>query len=201
MSQDNRTITSIILGIEADVKLLMKLYNNVDSNLIIILSNINISKKQPVVQQTQVSPAPTRVNYPPAPAFPPKPTQPKINPKIDEEGMALIEKLSKEKAQKGFIENKDAGNGTKTQVIQTINYPDGRKLFLANIKIFKDGKLINQTRTSPKGKWTAPLMPGEYSIHVSKVDSDSKKLVELKYNIDVPDAKEPVELEAAIIRG
>lgn len=190
MSQD-RKLSDIILGIEADVKLLMKLYNNVDTNLKIILNSINNSKKQ-LVEKPRIFDEPRRIDYPPRENATIKKIVP---PEIDAEGMAIIEKLSKEKAQ-----NKNSTN-KKTQITQTINYSDGRKLFLANIKIYKNGQLINQTRTSPKGKWTAPLIPGEYFIHVSKVDSESKKLVELKYNISVPEASEPVEIEPAIVRS
>ncbi len=202
MLQD-RKLTDIILGIESDVKMLIKLYNNVDTTLKVILNNINNSKKsqapQPQLQQPQPPQrplqAPVKVNYPPQESIEEIRNRKIPAPKIDSEGMELIAKLSMEKARQQKLPLQ-----SKTQITQTINYPDGRKLFLANIKIFKDGTLINQTRTSPKGKWTAPLNPGEYFIHVSKVDSETKRLVELKYNISVPEASAPVELEAAIVR-
>lgn len=197
---NERKLSDVILKIEADIKLLIKLYNNIDTNLKLILNNTNNFKRQQDVN-AKVTPAftegPRKVNYPPALPFPPKKIEP---PNIDAEGMAELERLiqAKKAEQKKPAQTKSSGQ--KTQIIQTINYPDGRKLFLANIKIYKDGELIGQTRTGPKGKWTAPLIPGEYFVHVSKADSENKKLVELKYNISVPEALEPVELEAAIIR-
>jgi hypothetical protein len=85
-------------------------------------------------------------------------------------------------------------------VFQKISFHDGRPVYLADVLITDDsGKTIKQTRTNPKGKWIAPLHPGEYTIHIKKNADDefSKLPLNLKFKIEIPFSEErDYELES-----
>lgn len=85
-------------------------------------------------------------------------------------------------------------------VFQKISFHDGRPIYLADVIITDNsGKTIKQTRTNPKGKWIAPLSPGEYTVHIKKnADSEFNKLpLNLKFKVEIPFSNEKdYELES-----
>ena len=199
--------TDILQDILDTVKLLSKQYANIDSNMKIMLQRTNALSKQ---LESKMN-----IGRPLQPQMPLQPPKRFVSPNQVEiaAGLKELETLSKEKKNAQTMASSENTSPVrirgqhqnaiqdKVSVSQTIVYPDGRKLFMANVEIFQNGELVHQARTSPKGKWIVPLSPGEYSVHVSKRDGETKKLVELKYDIEVPESNDSVVLESPIIRG
>jgi len=95
-------------------------------------------------------------------------------------------------------------SGQKKNVIQYVRFPDGKPILLASIEILDlNDEILNRTRTNTKGSWKAPLLPGIYKIHLLKnyLGDDSKKPIDLTYEIEVSDDEEtsvtlpPITLE------
>jgi hypothetical protein len=85
-------------------------------------------------------------------------------------------------------------NGLKTNNIsveQQIQYPDGKPIAVAKIEIFKkvgnDTELVKSTRTNPVGKWMANLSAGDYTISLMKQATGQRSLVNVNFDIIVPD--------------
>jgi hypothetical protein len=91
--------------------------------------------------------------------------------------------------------------GRKIPVIQRVSDSTGKDLFLAQVVISdENGKLVHKTKTSAVGKWQCLLKPGVYSIHISKTDTATKKVIEATQQITINNSSSTITLPVAIIK-
>lgn len=86
------------------------------------------------------------------------------------------------------VDRKSAQNSKVSVSQQLLDY-DGKPLALATVKVTNHlGQPVKSARSNTKGKWNAPLEPGNYEVHVlRKFASDpNKKPVEYRYTISIP---------------
>lgn len=74
-------------------------------------------------------------------------------------------------------------------VTQLVLGHDGKPLPLATVRITNRlGQTVKSSRSNTKGRWSAPLIPGEYNISISKnKNSPNKKPVEMEFSVQVID--------------
>lgn len=87
---------------------------------------------------------------------------------------------------------RESSKNSKISVTQQLFDHDGKPLPLATVKITNQfGQPVKSARSSVKGKWNAPLDPGNYEVHVLRkfVADPSKKPVEYRYSISVPNSE------------
>lgn len=75
----------------------------------------------------------------------------------------------------------------------------GKPIALATVKITNSlGQIIKTSRSNTKGKWIAPLQPGNYNVHILKKSlvQEQNKPVEAQYQISVLDTTDVQELES-----
>src|SRR5690606_12624399 len=217
MTEDKRSATDILLGLETKVETLSKRFANVENLLKVLLNNIN--NQTPKLQPE--TPKPSKVTGPinkdnfdhrdktsrfadlakqhgldverePARNESVIEARPSTLPP-DPDGDDMIEASSRgaSRGQRG------AKSSVKASVSQILYREDGQPLFLASVEVLdQTGMLINQTRTNPKGRWLMALSPGEYQVHVLKrFPADSgKESIDTTYRINVPPSDKPMEL-------
>jgi hypothetical protein len=86
--------------------------------------------------------------------------------------------------------------GGRVNVSQKILSSNGNPVFLATVEILQDGNLVKQTRTKTTGRWSAPLEPGEYLVHVVKraAPDSGKEPIDIQYAVEIPPSNEELEL-------
>lgn len=82
----------------------------------------------------------------------------------------------------------------KIPVQQQIVYAsDEKNVCLASVEIFDShNKLVSTCKTNNIGKWTQMLVPGKYTVSISKKPTTSKPALTTAYVIEVPKTNEPV---------
>ena len=160
-----RKATDILLDIERKVDEMVLVQKNQEFVLKTILARINnsVSVAPPALEQKQI---------------------PGIKPGIKLNMPPVeTEKFS------GLKEN-------NISVEQLVQYPDGKPIAVAKIEIFKkngnDTELVKSTRTNPVGKWMANLSAGEYTISLMKQATGQRSLVNVNFDVVVPDKPEGI---------
>jgi hypothetical protein len=212
-----KKISDIIFDMQTKINQLVGLYTNMDNNIKIILNRLNTqSKNNNLTENKQAirsagSLSVSAIGVAPAVKLPPGPPIKEPEPEFDNDVLVarpfdesfdddereLIEEVIPKGKRRDLRKPADSTQGTKVAVSQQIQYNSGKVLFLANVEIIdvSSGQIVKQTRTNQKGRWIAPLDPGEYLIHISKRQVDKNKLpVELRYKIAVPNSSGPLEL-------
>lgn len=99
--------------------------------------------------------------------------------------------------------NKPEVGFSKITIGQNLVREDGVALSLANVEIYSEnGELINKARANTKGRWTALLPPGNYQVQVQRIFPPEQKRnpIEGTYQISVPAADKPIELEQKMLK-
>ena len=86
-------------------------------------------------------------------------------------------------------------SNNKVAVQQQIVYNDGKSICLASVEIFdSNNKSIKKLKTNAMGKWMAVLMPGNYTVKVTKSGNNNKHRVELSNSFSVLTSEKFIEL-------
>lgn len=205
-----RTVSDILIGLETKIGVLESSVRNIDNNYKIILNRLaqltaDISGLSAAlsVQQAVKSGKPS-VSLPPEQVEKPKQEVTSSNVFVAEpvkQEQVNNNELTEEATHKGFRRDSrkppDFEASRLVGVQQQILFPDGKPISTAQVEIFnKKGELVKQSRTSTSGRWVSSLEPGEYQIHILKrISQDSTKLpVELRFDVEIPDSKESLQL-------
>lgn len=112
---------------------------------------------------------------------------------------------SKQRAGRTRVQRGGEGvdKGSVPSVFQELKFVDKegktKPLYLALVDIMDtDSNLVKACRTDPKGRWIAPLAPGNYIIHAQK--SAGVINVDHKYNITVEPSSKPINLGEKVIQ-
>lgn len=208
-----RSLEEVVISLEGKVSKTLALYSNMDNNIKVLLNQINQINQTLQEPLTEMEAQQFTQSRPQMPAekiaqrieaLPPEDFK---NPNamegfkvgfeptdFDDEGNPILQEVAVPKGNRRG-ERKLEGGAPRVAVSQRIVFPNGDPLFLGAVSI-KDssGTILRQTRTNSQGRWVAGLSPGEYSIQISKRGGeDGSPEVELKYSINVPVSKKPVE--------
>ena len=158
MGNDERSASEVLLSMERELKWLVGQQKVTDTNLKLMLNQMNLSNYKtqhpPSVQPPQPS-QPSKVVERPNPAHKPKSVTAELRP---------------------------------VAVQQRIVYTqDQRPVILADVKIFSEdtGTLMKHTRTNASGFWDAKLPGGRYKLEVKKGPNSTKQGFLKKYDITV----------------
>lgn len=214
---NKRKVSDAILNMESKVDNIVSLAKNTDNTIKILLGRINDLSKllEPQLQQRRQQQQQFRENATNKSTYIPADNGIIVAAPMTEELVEYdefghpelsVEVLPKGQRRTSRAQMGDGDTGKRVSVSQQILSEDGKPVFLANVEILKHNPnpkrgdpietLVKQTRTNPKGRWIAPLEPGEYIVHVVKRQSaDGSKLpVELRYNVSIPNSDSPLEL-------
>lgn len=205
---DDRKATDILLIIESDVKEILAYVRNNDLNYRLILERLRLLSEG-------ASKAPLAISPPSLVSGDTKPVPLSAGPFI--QSSDLKEKIRKAmeeaslqddnvKFQDLEVENSQSGKrrGTRVQinaekqvsVQQKIVDSDGKNVFMAKVEIFDEqGNLAKQTKTNQTGKWLAQLLPGRYSVTITKAGTATKSPVESTYSVLIPVQETNCELD------
>jgi len=105
---------------------------------------------------------------------------------------AVANSLSEEKTFSGQTRGRRVDRVTKEKpvnVTQLVMGHDGKPLPLATVRITdRYGQPVKSTRSNTKGRWSVPLIAGEYNIHIlRKFNGTDKKPVEVGFTVSVFD--------------
>jgi hypothetical protein len=213
----SRSVSEVVIDLEQKVDTLLAYYRNMDANIKLLLSR----SRQNLVSEKVVSnlsnagqgakfpgktPAKPAAKSTPAPK-PTKPNLPQTNifetlkaragvtddAELTTEHDELIEEAVHKGTRRGArTATKPSG---KISVSQQVLNDEGGPVFLASVEILDmSGDLVKQTRTNTKGRWVAPLEPGQYAIHIVKRSQD-KPVIDLKFAVEIPESAKPLELD------
>jgi hypothetical protein len=214
----NRKATDILLSIEEMVKKVLGHNRNQDMLNKTLLNRIaDLEKKISTGTQLQESQdfqkhqdfpkhsgdaPPRRINQQ-LPGLKPsvkikqqKPESNQIVRDPNEEEEEKLEVTSKPVGKRRDARYVSSGNKIKqVPVQQKIMYEDGRSVSMAKIEIFdSETKLVKNTKTNATGKWTNALMPGLYTVKISKKETSTKRAIEAQTEINILNSDEPVQL-------
>lgn len=79
-------------------------------------------------------------------------------------------------------------------VSQRILYPDGSGVFNAKINIFDSNKNKIKTIQTNNGKWNSALMPGNYTILITKPSTNIKPEINFTVHAMIPNSDTVIEL-------
>lgn len=226
-NNDSRTVTDVLLSLEAKVLMMIKTISANDMNNKLILNALNKLNKvfeNSVVSLPQsVAPSPPVFNgpYPSviadvAPSNSRIPSQKQAieinqNPIVNKKQVITKTELPikpelrikelKELTAKAQVQAQS--NVSKIPVGQRITDNKGKDLFMADVLVTDliNGEVVNKLKTNAVGKWQTYLPVGKYSIHVSKItDSVSLNKIESLQEIEVTSQMKSLQLPIAIIR-
>lgn len=209
---EEKTVTEVIQEIKNEVDEILAYVRNMDLKYTLILDRLNkltssatppivapVAPKLPTVDAAEI----TFPEYQP-PAKPTTSQSTNLKSKLQlaleqaEKDEQDSEQLSVETHQDGKRRNLRQHAETQTRQIpaqQRIAYSDGKPVFMASVEILDANQnTVKQTKTNQVGKWLAPLMPGEYTVKVSKGSSALKPKVELSYRVTIPNQDSAVDL-------
>jgi hypothetical protein len=99
--------------------------------------------------------------------------------------------------------NKPETGFSKITIGQNLVREDGVALSLANVEIYSEnGELISKVRANTRGRWSSVLAPGNYQVQVQRIFPSEQKRnpIEGRYQISVPAADKPIELEQRMLK-
>lgn len=89
----------------------------------------------------------------------------------------------------------------KVPVMQRIQDNNKRDVFMAEVQIYSsNNELVSKSKTSATGKYQAQLVPGRYTVKISKVDPTTKKKAEAIQEIDVVNSDTTIMLPTFFIQ-
>jgi hypothetical protein len=202
---EDRKISDVVLSIEGKLDKLLGLFRNIDNNNKIIIDKIN-KLGQPKINKKYETDG-TQINLKdkdfvgaiPGMSTPDSmfatPAQENIDDLLSP-NRELLEETVPKGIRRDLRKPVDPKKNKKITVSQQILLPDGKGVFLAGVEISDAaGEIIKQTRTNAKGRWMAPLLAGEYMVHILKRQNETLKVpIELRYKITIPESEKPLEL-------
>ena len=92
--------------------------------------------------------------------------------------------------------------GNSVPVSQRVVDANGKSMFLADVEILDKSnmKQMFKTRTNGTGKWSAPLLVGDYKVIIRKRESLTKEKLEAVQDITIDGKTSPFDLPMLIIR-
>lgn len=89
----------------------------------------------------------------------------------------------------------------KIPVMQRIQDNNKRDVFMAEVQIYSsNNELVAKSKTSATGRYQAQLIPGKYTVKISKVDPATKKKAEATQEIDVVNSDTTIMLPTFFIQ-
>ena len=91
---------------------------------------------------------------------------------------------------KESIQSKKISKSSEKDVVvkQTVRYPDGKPVILANVRILDlNNKELKSRKTLTSGSWDLLLKPGEYQLHIVKEAVLGKPQIDRLTKLIVPD--------------
>jgi hypothetical protein len=206
---EQRKATDVVLAIEGKVDALIKILSSYDHNMKLVLDRVNKvysyveEVKQSYKQQDNNSTEEAVINI-------------NDGAKIEISEKPIVEKRNTKSASAeqsdisinpmpyrldGFdqrvsnnVESKTTDK--KVPVIQRVTDQNGKDIFMADITVFNDKlESVYKTKSNAVGKWQAHLKPGRYTVSVSKTDMASKKKLEVKQDITIPQSNATITLD------
>lgn len=204
---DEKTITEVIQAMDNKINQILQAVNlNVyQYNLILeklnkfsILSKDLIDKKSVATNPPQKEevivkqpPKPSQAETSKSPFYQPSDLKQKITAALAEAQKDRLE-LKEKKIEIDFKRN--------VQTHQKICYADGKPMFQANVDILDETEtVIKQLKTNQSGKWTSPLVPGEYKIRITKGANTNRAKIENTYHISIPPDQLTLDLGTKLI--
>jgi len=129
-----------------------------------------------------------------------EPQQKQLSDKISVTTLSLKDKIKKAmdeaKEDTASLEFPAAKEKNKEiSVQQKIIDIEGSNIFMANVEIFDlNDVLIKKTKTNQTGKWLAKLSTGSYNVTVTKVGTNNKPSINVKYSIEITNENSNLEL-------
>lgn len=206
---EQRKATDVVLAIEGKMDAILKISASYDHNMKLVLDRVNkiylyveeVKKSYQQEDHENISDREEIVNV-------------SDGAKITVSDMPIVEKRNTKSAPveqaaisstpyrlDGFSnptlnETEFKATDKKVPVIQRITDQNGKDIFMADVVIFNDKQeSVYKTKSNAVGKWQAHLRPGRYTVSVSKTDMSSKKKLEVKQDITIPQSNATVTLD------
>lgn len=210
---DNKKASEVILEIKEQVSFLTKLVASQDNNIKLILKKLNSLEAQPVKKTISNKNIENTASPISSPVVENKflsgsdAIAAKIKHAEEQNANSAFERaamqagididsiperpgLSEAKTFSGQMRGRRVDRESKDSPIsitQLVTDEFGKPLAIASIQITdKLGNPVKSTRSNTKGRWTIPLMPGDYNVHILKKYED-KKPVEFRFPLSVRD--------------
>jgi len=183
VDDSKRKTSDILLNIEKRLLELTQVIQAQDLNLKLILNKLNEGKKEIQGRMTSIQAS----SFEKSQISTPRPETPSIELKKEN-------KTSKRKVKDESV--------SKVPVLQRITDQNGKDLFMADVLItdLDTNELVNRSKTNAQGKWQAYLIPGNYSIYISKMSSDGVNKIESLQEVEVTPGSKALQLPTAIIK-
>lgn len=202
---NKRKATDVLLQMESSINTLLGYVRNQDHMIKMLLQKISLLEKQITVNFDKPAPAPSQPQA--------KPLMPGLKSGVilGQSGLKHVEVEAKSEEELEFpvvevpapqgkrrsgryVSEPNVNSNKPIPVQQSVVYPDGKNVCLANVEIFQEDKLVKKTRTNASGKWITSLEPGVYTVCVFKQSVANKPEVNLSFEIDVHPSDGPIEL-------
>lgn len=208
--ENEKKATDVILEMNSKLDDVLAYVKNMDFKYNLILEKLNNTVKSvPIAQVVHSTKTPPILSAPSMEAFDFPNYETKSPPTPKTKLAIALEEASFDQEETDEVEQEKNPEGKKRNlrfypnaqekripVQQRICYSDGKNVSMANVEISdSNGVLIKETKTSNQGKWTATLPAGNYMVMVSKMPTNIKPKVELKFPIAVSDSDSIVELD------
>lgn len=206
-----RKATDVLLDVEAKVNALLSLMKSYDFNLKLLSNKVNSlielieNKSSPKIKNLEESSGEPDVDFQLTIADPQKENrrvsrdqeiiQPKIIKSPSKESEVIVNIPTQQKPiKREVVEN-------PIPVMQRVISENKKSVFLAEVVIFNSKEeIIEKRKTNGAGKWMYSLPPGDYTIIIRKLESLTKKRLELTQKIKIDGLTSTVELPTVILK-
>ena len=193
-----RKASDILLDLERKLDQLLGFVKTIDLNQKIILNHINkqgLSVPPPSTMEENTSSKPNPMTFPQVQSKSKLALALEQADKEEEEENQLTVESNPQIPKRNARFNAEA-SAKKIPVQQRILYTDGTNVCLAQFRITDSGNnVVKEGRTNQAGKWLAALLPGEYTVNITKSSNSLKPKVELAYQVSISNSETSVELE------
>lgn len=198
---EERKATDVILDMEKKLDHIVKQLEVLDLNFKLILNKLNQPPPKPFFKPPSIESVDVPVSA----------SQPKHQQSLKSKLQIALENAEKNDPGDDQIpvENNLVGvkrtakyipEERKVPVQQRVTYSDTKSVTSANVEIYDtNNTLVRQVKTNQAGKWMTSLPPGNYSVKVTKFQTNIKPKVESVFSISVTESDSGVELETKIV--